>query len=107
MLIPIHFNGVYAEGVKIESIYTEADAAKAGIDLDWLKRENLNGRIMVSKDTTLLEFHDRVIGMAVQHDKFKDKLIRTSPIEMIVHTLGDFPRMTIVFTRNSRYEVLA
>ncbi|QBX32630.1 hypothetical protein Asfd1_4 [Aeromonas phage Asfd_1] len=107
MLIPIRFDGFYAENVKIFSLYNEKDAAEAGIDLDWLKRENLTGRIMVSKDTILLEHHDRVIGVVVQHEKPTNQFIRTSPIQMVVHTLGDFAKMTIVFTQNSRYEVLA
>ncbi|UOX40337.1 hypothetical protein UGMREWDR_CDS0013 [Aeromonas phage GomatiRiver_11] len=106
-LIPIRFDGVYAENVKIFTINTEEQAAEAGIDIEWLMRENMTGRIVVTKDTVLLDYHDRVIGMVVQHDKPTNQFIRTSPIQMIVHMTGDFRPMTVVFTQNSRYEVFA
>lgn len=88
-------------------IETAKEAIDNGIDPEWLERENLTGRIQVHPETVLLEYHDRLIGEIVSHKQYKSgSQIRTTPIEMIIYTRGEFRPMTIAFTRNSRYEVL-
>lgn len=108
MIIPIRHDSIYARDVKCFHVNSEKDAAIHGIDTEWLDRENLTGRIQIPVGVALLEHHNRVIGTIINHAKaVNERFIRTSPIEMIVHTGGDFRSMTIVFTQNSRYEVIA
>lgn len=109
MIVPVAKTGRFIDhDVKIFTIWSEEQAKEHGIDVEWFQSENLTGKIALPPDTVLLKYYDVLIGAVVEHEKFeKGEVIRTSPIQMIVHTSGEFRNMTIVFTKNSRYEVIA
>lgn len=107
MIVPIAKDRFAENDIKVFTICSEEQAKEHGIDVEWFQRENLTGKINLPPDTILLKYYNVLIGSVIEHDKFaKGEVIRTSPIQMIVHTSGEFRNMTIVFTKNSRYEVV-
>lgn len=108
MIVPVAKTGRFVDdNIKFFTVSSEEQAKEHGIDVEWFQDENLTGKILLPPDTVLLKYYSALIGSVIHHQKLaKGEVIRTSPIQMIVQTSGEFRNMTIVFTKTSRYEVV-
>lgn len=104
MIIQVAVKRFIEDEIKYFNIESEKHASECGVDIEWLKKENLTGTICIPADTLLAQYYACLIGAVYGHRGFNDgDVIRTSTIQMIVHYKND----TYVFTRNSVYEVIA
>ncbi|MGR2462196.1 hypothetical protein ACUX4R_25225 [Salmonella enterica] len=104
MIVEVSPNAKALE-VKFFEVNSVAEAAILGIDPEWF--DDVKAVVKVDKNEPLFGYYPCLIGFATGHPDFADgKVIRTSTVDMVIHTRGEFEERTIVFTRNSRYEVI-
>lgn len=104
MIVEVSPNAATLE-VKFFEVNSVAEAAALGIDPEWF--DDVKAVVKVDKNEKLFGYYPRLIGFVTGHPDFADgKVIRTSDVDMVIHTRDEFEERTIVFTRNSRYEVI-